>query len=52
MDRNWDGKERRVDGVSIPYPLLGIMFTLVLAGQWVETNTGNAFERLNPNTKV
>lgn len=37
MDKNWDGKERRAEGVSIPYPLLGIMFTLVLqtlGGVW------------------
>lgn len=37
LDKNWDGKERRQEGVSIPYPLLGIMFTLVLqtlGGVW------------------
>lgn len=37
MEKNWDGKERRSEGIRIPYPLLGIMFTLIiqtLGGVW------------------
>lgn len=37
MENKWDGKERRAEGVSIPYPLIAIVFTLIiqtLGGVW------------------
>ncbi len=54
MEKNWDGKERRGEGISIPYPLLGIMFTLIiqtLGGVWWASAINAKMEYLNLGQK-
>ena len=54
MEKNWDGKERRSEGISIPYPLLGIMFTLIiqtLGGVWWASAMNAKMEYLNLGQK-
>lgn len=54
MEKNWDGKERRQEGVNIPYPLLGIMFTLIiqtLGGVWVASSMKSELGFLNEGQK-
>lgn len=54
MEKNWDGKERRSEGLNIPYPLLGIMFTLIiqtLGGVWWASAMNAKMEYLNLGQK-
>jgi hypothetical protein len=54
MEKNWDGKERRSEGISIPYPLLGIMFTLIiqtLGGVWWASSINAKMEFLGLGQK-
>lgn len=50
MERNWDGKERRAEAVNIPYPILGVIITLVIqtiGGVWWASSMNTNMKYLN-----